>query len=224
MFTSVFVFAASCRPLCFDELVGNGFSPQVHPASVTHRASEGSVSYTYSTAMSGRVMRGGRHFVEFTIINGDSHAFFGVVRPISLTNGIDVEADWGGSVNPVLVSPRYNSAISEKFRSQRTTKWGDSNIHCCAYCCDSGHCYYTGWDSGWSVRGWRTPDWQGSEELVTSTIGLLLDLDGGTLSVFKDGRRLGVMKNGLDGEYCWFVTTYSNLDCTVNISKSGATN
>ena len=83
---------------------------------------------------------------------------------------------------------------------------------------DNGHCYYTGWDSGW-----RTPDWQGREELVTTgTIGLLLDLDGGILSAFKDGRRLGVMKDGLDGEYCWFIAAF--LDCTVNISKSGATN
>ena len=37
-------------------------------------------------------------------------------------------------------------------------------------------------------------------------IGLLLDLYEGTLSVFKDGRRCGIMKSGLSGEYCWMLT------------------
>ncbi len=35
------------------------------------------------------------------------------------------------------------------------------------------------------------------------TIGLLLDLDAGTLTVFKNGERMGVMAKGLAGSYCW---------------------
>ena len=42
------------------------------------------------------------------------------------------------------------------------------------------------------------------------TIGLLLDLDEGTLTVYKNGRRLGVMKDGLSGEYCWYTSIYSS--------------
>ena len=38
-----------------------------------------------------------------------------------------------------------------------------------------------------------------------SVISLLIDLDAGTLSVFKNGRRLGIMKSGLSGEYCWML-------------------
>jgi hypothetical protein len=34
-------------------------------------------------------------------------------------------------------------------------------------------------------------------------IGLLLDLDQGSMTMFKNGRRLGVMATGLSGEYCW---------------------
>ena len=61
-------------------------------------------------------------------------------------------------------------------------------------------------------------DWQGRERLGESgTIGLLLDPDEGTLSVFKNGRRLGLMKEGLGGEYVWFVSVYST--CTISISK-----
>ena len=40
-------------------------------------------------------------------------------------------------------------------------------------------------------------------------IGMLLDLDEGTLSVYKNGRKLGVMKRGLAGQYCWVVSLRS---------------
>ena len=108
------------RPLFFDELVGIGFSPQENPASVKYTGRRG-----WSTAMSEHAMRGGRHFVEFAIASSFSmlDINLGVIRPVSLTNGIDLEADWGGHVYPVLVSQSYDSALSEKLRSQRTSKW-----------------------------------------------------------------------------------------------------
>ena len=70
----------------------------------------------------------------------------------------------------------------------------------------------------------RSPWWQGQEGLGESgKVGLLLDLDDGTLSVFKDGCRLGVMKNRLNGEYCWFVNAYS-AGTTVTMSKGRCPN
>ncbi|EJK76435.1 hypothetical protein THAOC_01803 [Thalassiosira oceanica] len=182
------------QPLCFDELVGNGFSPQEHPASVTCTA-----YFAWSTAVSGHVMRGGRHFVEFAIKNDrqSSHVHLGVIRPVSLTDDIFVEADWKGNVIPVLFRSNCRLAVAEKLRSQRTAKWGDSNVHCCAYYCYSGRCYWTDWDNEDD-----NSNWQGQERLqVSSTIGLLLDLDEGTLSVFRNGRRLGAMKEGLAPNY-----------------------
>ena len=32
---------------------------------------------------------------------------------------------------------------------------------------------------------------------------MLLDLGEGTLSVYQNGRRVGTLKDGLAGEYCW---------------------
>ena len=205
------------HPLCFDELAGKGFSPQEHPARVTKKDGDG----FDSTAMSGQVMRGGTHFVEFAVSGNDSTVVvnLGVIRPLSLTNGI-LEADWGWewNVDPVNVSSRYIPAAAEILRSQRTARWGDGNINCCTYYCDSGRCFWTDWNNRDDIS-----DWQGREGLEASgTIGLLLDLDEGTLSVFKDGRRLGEMKGGLDGEYCWFATVYSA--CTISISKDRAPN
>ena len=198
------------QPLCFDELVGKGFSPQEHPASVTHTGDG-----VWSTAMSGHAMRGGRHFVEFTIASAFVH--LGIIRPVSLTDGIDLEADWGGSVYPTTVSSSNKPAVAEKLRYQRTVKWGDSNVHCCAYYCYDGHCYWTDWNNG------DYSEWQGREVLRQSgTVGLLLDLNEGTLSVFKNGRRLGVMKDGLGGEYVWFVSVWDA--CMISISRGGAPN
>ncbi|EJK77899.1 hypothetical protein THAOC_00236 [Thalassiosira oceanica] len=202
------------QPLCFNELVGDGFSPQEHPASVTHTGPN-----AWSAAVSGHVMRGGRHFVEFTINDAlSSFIHMGVVRLVSLTDGIDLDADWEGSVNPACVSSGNKRAVTEKLRSQRTARWGESNVHCCTYSCCSGRCFWTDWDDG---KG--SSDWQGQERLEgCGTIGFLLDLDEGTLSVFVNGRHLGVMKEGLGGEYCWFVA--ARFSCTISISRGHAPN
>ncbi|EJK54904.1 hypothetical protein THAOC_25427 [Thalassiosira oceanica] len=176
------------EPLSFDELAGDGLS--LHPASVTCTGFRG-----WTTAVSGHVMRGGRHFVEFTITTVDQYApdvQLGVIRPVSLTNDIDLKADWRWSVDTMYVSSRSNPAVSEKLRSQRTSKWGDSDIHCCGYYSYNG-CCKTDWDTEMTNY-----EWVGREGLGgNGTIGLLLDLDEGTLSVFKNNHRLGVMK-GVD--------------------------
>ena len=200
------------QPLSFDELAG-GFGPQENPASVAH------TRIGWSTAMSGHVMRGGRHFTEFTLTTGGMPIVsLGVIRPVSLTNGIGLEADWRGSVYPVKVSARHKPAVSEKLRSQRTVRWEDSNGHCCAYHCYHGYCYWTDWGNEEGI-----PNLKGLEGLRGSgTIGLLLDLNEGTLSVFKNGRRLGVMKDGLNGEYVWFVSVFGA--CTISMSKGRAPN
>ena len=205
------------QPLRFDVLAGYGLSLQEkHPASVTYRGRLG-----WSTAMSGNVMRGGKHFVEFAITNDEQNGQYirvGVIRPVSLTDGIDVEADWRGQVNPGTVPSIYQPVVAERLISQRTAKWLDSNIHCCTYYCPGGRCFWTDWNTG-ADRS----DWQGREGLGESgTVGLLLDLNEGTLSVFKNSRRLGVMKDGLGGEYVWFVSVYSA--CTISMSKGRAPN
>ena len=110
------------QPLRFDQLVGRGFSPQENPANVTRTGRD-----SWSTAMSGHVMRGGRHFIEFAIALDEEDwpcVNLGVIRPVSLTNDNDVEADWRGRVDPMFVSSNRNTTAAEKLRSQRTTKWG----------------------------------------------------------------------------------------------------
>eukprot|EP01051_Picozoa_sp_SAG22_P021991 SAG22_NODE_5088_length_1089_cov_0.817172_1_plen_175_part_00 len=66
-------------------------------------------------------------------------------------------------------------------------------------------------DGGWAPReevwdgGGDT--WQGMQGANEGdTIGLLLDFDTRTLTIFKNGERLGVMATSLEGEYCWAVS------------------
>ena len=52
-------------------------------------------------------------------------------------------------------------------------------------------------------------EWNGWESTTSGDeLGMLLDLDEGTLSVYKNGTQLGVMKRGLAGPYCWVITLY----------------
>ena len=66
-----------------------------------------------------------------------------------------------------------------------------------------GHCFYFTYD------GRRCPgnnDWEGSQTAMVQgdRIGMLLDLDQGSMSIWKNGERLGVMQaEGLTGPLCW---------------------
>ena len=44
---------------------------------------------------------------------------------------------------------------------------------------------------------------------------MLLDLDEGTLSVYQNGRRVGTLKDGLAGEYCWIAGFKSKGDVSI---------
>ena len=67
--------------------------------------------------------------------------------------------------------------------------------------------------------------WEGKEWIREASfkIGLVLDLDEGTLDVYKNDRRLGTMKSGLVGEYCWVVLLVGltgRADSAFNVSIS----
>jgi len=64
-------------------------------------------------------------------------------------------------------------------------------------------------------------DWEGQEptEDASFKVGMVLDLDKGTLDVYKNDRHLGTMMSGLVGEYCWAITMYSNEEVSVSIGR-----
>ena len=158
---------------------------------------------TEQTAICGNyVMRSGKHYAKFTISTCDPIVVFryvycriGIMRPISSTWKED--AEW--PMFSPLHTPWFNDFLVEK-----TDEWGDSNVHCCLYYDFEGTCEWSNWTPH-STNGKHQERWDGMRgfDIYDGELGLLLDLDEGTLSVYKDGTRLGVMKEGLSGEYTW---------------------
>ena len=69
-------------------------------------------------------------------------------------------------------------------------------------------CHYSDWVTEHPLFN----EWDGSEGFENNDkVGLLLDLDdAGTLTVYKNGRRLGILKDGLSGEYCWVAVMWTH--------------
>ena len=75
-----------------------------------------------------------------------------------------------------------------------------------------GHCFYD------TYEGHRFPDYGDWEGMQTAKeqgdrIGMLPDLDQGSMTVWKIDEKLGMMHtDGLSGPYCWAVTVYRRGD------------
>ena len=62
------------------------------------------------------------------------------------------------------------------------------------------------WESSDGVHTSKVVEGVRHNEASSTRIGLLLDLDNGTLAVYKNDRRLGIIKDGISGEYNWSVS------------------
>ena len=151
-------------------------TPSENDTVVTRTNSNGGASI----ATCGAVTRAGCHYAEFTALSRASLQLFGVVRP-----------DWGATLSDGGVD--------------RPEPWGSPDATGAP-----GHCFFRT-DGGYRFPGWngsRTHgDWQGkrSVDKLWDCIGMLLDLDAGTMALWLNGERLGVMVTDLSGEYRWTI-------------------
>ena len=146
--------------------------------------------YHYRCAASAVVMRSGRHYAEFTLVDGQEHPdnHLGVVRP-----------DW--------------DATLQQYEAHR----------------QRDHCFFQTFDGGClnpsaNLEADEPNDvktWVGQIRAdLGARIGMLLDLERGSLTVFKNDVLLGVMvESGLTGNYCWAATLYERGDCVRIESK-----
>ncbi|EJK46340.1 hypothetical protein THAOC_34995, partial [Thalassiosira oceanica] len=139
-------------------------------------------NYCDSVAVSSSyVMKSGTHYAEF-LITGEP--YIGIVRPMP---GLDAgayqeEFDF------------FDDNCYPDFRAQISSDW-DSDVHACDFSCDDGKMSFTDFDD--DILG---DEWEGMESCQSGdTVGMLLNLDEGTLTVYKNNRRLGVLKVGLSG-------------------------
>jgi len=158
------------------------------------------------------VMTSGRHYAKFTVTSNDSwgeddfryfYCRLGIMRPIGLDMRRHSWKSWCCMYDQLIAGLFLEGSFAEHYR---TDAWGEGDVHCCLYYDFEGTCEWTNWDS--QEEGTHTDQrWDGmiggSLDHDTREYGLLLDLDAGTLSMYKDDKFLGVMMRGLTGEYCW---------------------
>ena len=186
------------EPLKFDTLLGRDIE-HANERRTSVRASDG-----FSAAVaSNYVMVSGIHYAEFHIAEG--LPWIGIVRPIP-------------NLDPARYANEdfyfFEPSFYDDFLAARTDEWGSGNVHVCQYVTLTGG--RMSW-TNWAGEEQLVADWEGMEGYRTSQIlGMLLEMNEGTLAVYKDNRRLGVMKDGLSGPYCWLATL---LGSTVAIKR-----
>ena len=191
------VLHESEEPLKFDTLWGNGIEHQDR-----RKTSVIGKYHLSSTAIaSNYVMQSGIHYAEFHITGSALVTLVGIVRPLNLS--------------PDRYASSHFNFFMRKFfgyfLAARTDTWGSGNVHSCNYFSAHGKMIWTNWDEPVESR-----EWEGMEGCESGdTVGMLLDLDVGTLSLYKNNRRLGVMKDGLDGSYCWNVSVWEGVEVAI---------
>jgi len=206
-------------PLAFDQIVGVDIDYVKGNKSCVVKKGR---TFLANTAFSNSIMMGGKHYASFEISSDDARSepdvCIGVMRPGKFwrpgkpTENMPIEHPFSfdDEVDP-LHPPFYNHfIICEEGRQY------DNDVDCCMYSSYNGECHSSEWDEV-RVRGDVThEEWDGMEGLSPFyKIGMLLDLNEGTLSVYKNGRRLGLMKRGLAGRYCWVVKVMRGTQVTI---------
>ena len=181
-------------PLAFDQIVGKAEYVNNDKSCIRHSVTGSS----WETAISNNILRAGKHYVSFTPLADSKSLMMGVMRP--------------GQANESARGPPLRKRFFQNF----TRRVGQGIVHCCFYDSYDGTCYYSDWGGGncytsvldGSNELEADPHWgEGLKSMSSDDVmGMLLDLDEGTLSVYKNGRKLGVMKRGLAGQYCWAVS------------------
>ena len=186
------------EPLAFDQLVGAEYVNEDDKTCI--RYSDRGACVGWKTAFSNNILRTGKHYVSFTPLFVSKSLTMGVMRP-------------GQANQNANGTPLYHGFYQNFFWNREDC----NSIQCCVYNAYDGKCYSSGWDAPNN----EYESWEGMEASMYSVgeIGMMLDLDERSLSVYKNGRKLGVMKRGLAGQYCWVVSLLNETGVTI---KRGA--
>ena len=201
------------EPLTFDQLVGADYVNSLDKSSVVPSNME--AAHGWRTAFSNNILMAGKHFASFEV-SSSSFPFImlGVMRP--------------GQANQC---PHFQAPVFDFYQNFSWKREDCNSIQCCMYDASNGNCYTSDWERNsptvetWDGMESSMPeigilldlgDWEGMDAMrFDGEIGMLLDLDEGTLTVFQNGRKLGVMKRGLAGPYCWVTTMIEGHQVTI---------
>ena len=98
---------------------------------------------------------------------------------------------------------------------ERTDGW-EGDMHYCRFDIKHGLFLWSAWECG-SSNDFRIVYWEGQDHYDRDCmeLGMLLDLDSGTLSVYQNCQRFGTVTDGLAGEYCWLAGVHSAGDVSI---------
>ena len=173
-------------------------------------------SAVFSSAICSNIMRAGKHNVSFQvndISTASSGIALGIMRPTtkditSLTKCSPVHDDLSrfslkeyeilhnGNVDSCLIGTSLGIGMLRR----RWKQWKESELLAVEE---------EQREQAEQQTSLQPFNWEGQERILQETnfkIGMVLDLDEGTLDVYKNDRRLGTVMSGLVGEYCWVVT------------------
>jgi len=177
------------EPLMFDQLVDAVYVNTDADKSCVKNRSKCTATNAWGTTFSNNIMRAGKHYVTFEVYQRHQSEFLaGIMRPGQANQ----------NAHGALVNKRFYQSFSQNMDHR---EHGNTSVDSCTYYAYNGSCYTSDWgDDGDTTDG----AWDGMESMSSGDeIGMLLNLDEGTLSVYKNGRKLGIMKGGLAGPYCW---------------------
>ena len=188
-------------PLTFDQLSrGAEYVNDSDKSCVRYRMA--GVGGSWVTAISNNILRAGKHYASFNFNSRHNNVFVGVMRP--------------GQANENASDFPVRKEFFQHFSPSIECNNNNNSLHCGMYYAYSGKCLSSDWSSS-DIPVVET--WVGLEPAASGDdVGLLLDLDEGTLAVYKDGRKLGVMKSGLAGPYCWVVSMF-HKDSQITIKR-----
>ena len=183
--------------LTFDQLIGNYIEHCDGDASTVRGFGNGWVAAICSK----HIMRAGKHFVTFS--KSGVGGYIGLIRPIQ---GWDERG-------LVYFGPGLDGHL-DALLQERTACWGESTVHNVIFWEDTGIAYssdFTGVGDDDELR------WEGESNYRSggTGTGLLLDLDNGTLTVYQNRQRIGVLINGLSGVYSWMVFTVDDTEFSI---------
>ena len=208
------------KPLAFDQFVDAGYVTVEDKSCARRIRNDG-----WGVAFSNNILRAGKHYVIFKIqeepFDPLLSAQIGVMRP--------------GQANKQAYQSPFSPLFFQNFSRSDTNgnhHVNEDAINCCIFSTSSGDCNTSNWvDRSGKRLAWGMRSRYGDDEtfcmLAASghtcsegRFGILLDLDEGTLAVYKDGQKLGVT-TGLSGQYCWVVTVNTGVQATIERGTIG---
>ena len=161
-------------------------------------------------------MRAGKHYVTFKRVGGSlmlppARVDVGVIRPIDLSKA-HMSKEGEKSLFQPWDEKHYPSLADEN----KTDGWGeDGKVDYCMFQTNGGIVFHGYWnDPSPNEEEETLKEWPGKDRILPNEdCGLLLDLEEGTLTAYKAGKRLGIIMKGFVGEFCWCVMVHGTGLC-----------